>query len=66
MAIGLMTWAYPRLTDWMIRGLTLTYSLLPFIGTAVALSTINIRGMIPFFCAVFLAVTVLIRFIRDM
>ena len=66
MGIALMTWAYPRLADWMIRGLTLTYSLLPLIGTAVALSTINIRGMIPVFCAVFLAVTVLIRFIRDM
>jgi PTS system mannose-specific IIC component len=66
MAIALMTWAYPRLADWMIRGLTLTYSLLPLIGTAVALSTINIRGMIPVFCAVFLATTVLIRFIRNM
>ena len=66
MGIALITWAYPRLADWMIRGLTLTYSFLPFIGAAVALSTINIRGMIPVFCAVFLAVTVLIRFIRDM
>ena len=64
--IALMTWIYPRLTDWMIRGLTLTYSFLPLIGTAVALSTINIRGMIPVFCAVFLVMTVLIRFIRNM
>jgi len=49
----------------MIHGLTLTYSLLPFIGIAVALSTINIRGMVPVFCAVFLIMTALIRFIRD-
>ena len=63
--IALMTWAYPRLADWTIRGLTLTYSLLPLIGTAVALSTINIRGTVPVFCAVFLTVTVIIRFIRD-
>jgi len=63
--IVLITWAYPRLADWTIRGLTLTYSLLPFIGTAVALSTINIRGTVPVFCAVFLAVTVIIRLIRD-
>jgi mannose PTS system EIIC component len=66
MGIALMTWTYPRLTDRMIHGLILAYSLLPLIGTAVALSTINIRGMIPVFCAVFLVVTVFIRFIRDM
>lgn len=63
--IGVMIWAYPRLADWTIRGLTLTYSLLPFIGTAVALNTINIRGTVPVFCAVFLAVTVIIRLFRD-
>ena len=63
--IALITWAYPRLAGWMIRGLTLAYSLLPFIGTAVALNTINIRGTVPVFCAVFLAATVIIRFIRD-
>lgn len=63
--ISIMTWAYPRLADWTIRGLTLTYSLIPFIGTAVALNTINIRGTVPVFCAVFLAVTVIIRFVRD-
>lgn len=63
--IGVMTWAYPRFADWTIRGLTLTYSLIPFIGTAVALNTINIRGTVPVFCAVFLAVTVIIGFIKD-
>lgn len=63
--IFLLTWAYPRLASWAIRGLTLTYSLIPFIGTAVALSTSNLRGTIPIFCAFFLAMTVIIRFIRD-
>lgn len=63
--IGVMVWAYPRLADGAIRGLTLTYSLLPLIGTAVALSTINIRGKVPVFCAVFLAATVIIRLFRD-
>jgi mannose PTS system EIIC component len=63
--IAIMTWAYPRLPDWTIRGLTLTYSLLPLIGTAVALSTIHIRGTIPVFCAVFLAATVIIHYFRD-
>jgi PTS system mannose-specific IIC component len=63
--IAVMIWTYPRLADWTIRGLTLTYSLLPLIGTAVALNTIHIRGTVPVFCAVFLAVTVIIRIFRD-
>lgn len=63
--ISLIIWAYPRLADWMISGLTLSYSFLPFIGTAVALNTINIRGTVPVFCAVFLAVTVIIGLVRD-
>jgi mannose PTS system EIIC component len=63
--IAVMTWAYPRLPDWTIRGLALTYSFLPLIGTAVALSTIHIRGTVPVFCAVFLAVTVIIHYFRD-
>ena len=53
-AVITLTWAYPRLAGWAIRGLTLTYGLIPLIGVAVALQTISIRGAVPIVCAVFL------------
>ena len=63
--ITAMSWLYPRFAPFVIRGLTLLYSLLPLLGAAVALNTINIRGMVPIFCAVFLAATVVLGLIRS-
>jgi len=63
--IAAMAWLYPRLASFVIRGLTLLYNLLPFLGAAVALNTINLRGTVPIFCAVFLAATVVLGFIRN-
>ena len=34
------------------------------IGAAVALNTINLRGTLPIFCAVFLVMTVILHYIR--
>jgi PTS system mannose-specific IIC component len=65
LGVGAMTWAYPRLTPWMIRGLNLVYGLIPLIGAAVALNTINLRGKLPIFCAVFLMMTVVLHYIRN-
>ena len=62
--IGVMTWVYPRFTPWIIRGLNLVYGLIPLIGAAVALNTINLRGTLPIFCAVFLMMTVILHYIR--
>jgi mannose PTS system EIIC component len=62
--IGVMTWVYPRLTPWILRGLNLVYGLIPLIGAAVALNTINLRGTLPIFCAVFLIMTVILHYIR--
>jgi mannose PTS system EIIC component len=62
--VGAMTWVYPRLTPWLIRGLNLVYGLIPLIGTAVALHTVNLRGALPIFCAVFLMMTVILHYIR--
>lgn len=59
-----ITWVYPRLAPWMVRGLILLYALLPLIGAAVALSTIHLRKTVPLFCASFLAATVLIGWLR--
>jgi len=63
--IPAMTWIYPRLAPQIIRGLTLLYSFFPLLGAAVALNTINLRGVIPIFCAAFLCVTAFIGFIRS-
>ncbi len=65
LGIAAITWLYPRLAPFVIRGLTLLYSLIPLLGAAVALSTINLRGTVPIFCAVFLAATVVIGFLRS-
>jgi PTS system mannose-specific IIC component len=64
-AIPAITWIYPRLAPQIIRGLTLLYGFIPLLGAAVALNTINIRGVIPIFCAAFLCVTAIISFIRS-
>jgi mannose PTS system EIIC component len=62
--VGAMTWLYPRLTPWPLRGLSLVYGLIPLIGTGVALNTINLRGALPVFCAVFLVATVILHYVR--
>jgi mannose PTS system EIIC component len=63
--IPAMTWAYPRLAPPVIRGLTLLYGICPLLGAAVALNTVNIRGVVPIFCATFLCVTAIISFFRN-
>ena len=65
LGVGAMTWGYPRLAPWIIRGLDLLYGLIPLIGAAVALNTVNVRGKLPIFCAVFLAMTVVLHYIRS-
>ena len=63
--IPAMTWLYPCLAPQIVRGLKLLYGLFPLLGAAVALNTINIRGVVPIFCATFLCVTAIIGFIRS-
>ncbi len=63
--IPAITWIYPRLAPQIIRGFTLLYGFIPLLGAAVALNTINIRGVIPIFCAAFLCATAIIGFIRS-
>ena len=63
--IPAMTWIYPRLAPQIIRGLTLLYGLFPLLGAAVALNTVNIRGVVPIFCAAFLCMSAVIGFIRS-
>jgi mannose PTS system EIIC component len=63
--VGIITWIYPRLAPWIIRGLDLVYGFIPLIGTAIALNTIHLRGALPIFCGVFLAGTLILRYIRS-
>jgi len=65
LVIHAMTWLYPRLAPPIIRGLTLLYGFLPLLGAAVALNTINVRGIVPIFCASFLCATVIIGLMRN-
>jgi len=64
--IALLSWGYPRLPGFMSRGLEILYGVLPLIGCAVALQTISVRGALPVFCGIFLAVTVMIALMRGM
>jgi PTS system mannose-specific IIC component len=64
LGVGAMTWVYPRLAPWAIRGLSLVYGMLPLIGAAVAFNAVNLRGALPIFCAVFLMMTVILQYIR--
>ena len=61
--IALITCTYTRIEPWGIRGLQLIYALLPVLGIAVTLNTIRLRGALPVFCGIFLAVTVIIRYL---
>jgi PTS system mannose-specific IIC component len=63
--IAAMTRIYPHLAPFVVRGLTLVYSLFPLLGVAVALNTIKLRGTVPIFCAVFLVATVIIELVRS-
>lgn len=65
LVIHAMTWLFPRLGAPVTRGLTLLYGFIPLLGAAVALNTINVRGVIPIFCAAFLCAAALIGFLRS-
>jgi mannose/fructose/N-acetylgalactosamine-specific phosphotransferase system component IIC len=51
-------WVFPAITDQALSSLKYVYSFLPLLGIAVALNTINLRGMMPVFCGIFLILAV--------
>jgi PTS system mannose-specific IIC component len=55
-------WIYPQLTSAILKMLKMIYYFLPFLGIAVALNTIKLRGAIPVFCAIFLIIAVSLEF----
>jgi PTS system mannose-specific IIC component len=64
LGVAVLTWGYPRLTGFIVRGLDILYGILPLLGCAVALHTMKLRGAVPLFCAAFLAATAGIAFYR--
>ncbi|MEN6469024.1 MAG: PTS sugar transporter subunit IIC [Smithella sp.] len=60
--IPALIWIYPKLPAPTHTMLSLTYYFLPLLGIAVAMNTIKLRGAIPIFCAIFLAVAAAMEF----
>lgn len=60
--IPMLIWLYPKLPAEINAMLSLTYYFLPLLGIAVAINTIKLRGAIPVFCAIFLAIAVALEF----
>jgi len=48
----------------VMKALLIVYFLLPVLGVGVALNTIHIRGAIPFFCGLFLALNLVLEMLR--
>jgi PTS system mannose-specific IIC component len=58
----LAAWFFPLLPQFFMKALTLCYYFLPLLGVAVAIRTVKRQGMVAFFCAVFVAVLVIMEF----
>ena len=58
----LAAWMFPLLPEFFRKALTLCYYFLPLLGVAVAIRTVKRQGMVAFFCAVFVAVLVMLEF----
>jgi mannose PTS system EIIC component len=58
-----LIWIYPLLSTLLLKALTITYFLLPVIGVAVALNTINHLKTIQVFSALFLTFTLILQLI---
>lgn len=64
--IALLSFSYPLLPGWSIRGLELFHPMIPLVGTAVALNSINARGALPVFSGAFLLGSFLFHYLKEM
>jgi PTS system mannose-specific IIC component len=60
LGIMILVTVYPILPDAARKTLTLAYFFMPILGIAVAITTINLRGMVPIFFAIYLAVIIVL------
>jgi len=59
--VVILKWAFPLLPERALKALAYTYSFIPILGIAVALSTIKLRGAVPLFAGIFLLATLVMR-----
>ena len=59
--VAFLEWVFPLLSEKMLRALVYTYSVIPLVGVAVALSTIKLRGAVPLFAGIFLITAMLMK-----
>jgi len=52
--VAILIWVFPVLPEKVLKGLSYTYSFIPIVGVAVALSAIKLRGAVPLFAGIFL------------
>ena len=60
LSIMILIMVYPVLPAVAQKTLTLTYFFMPILGIAVGINTINLRGMVPIFFAVYLVVIIVL------
>ncbi len=61
--VMILEWVFPLLSYRLLKALGYTYSFIPVLGIAVALNTIKLRGAVPVFAGVFLAVALIMGII---
>ena len=64
LGVALLTLIFPLLPPACATALTMTYFSFPLLGVAAGLTTINLRGAVPIFCAVFLTASMLLELIH--
>jgi len=57
----ILKWGFPLLPERVLKALLYTYSFIPVLGIAVALSTIKLRGAVPLFAGIFLLATLVME-----
>lgn len=57
--VNLLLYIFPLLPMAVVNALSLIFIALPLLGVAAGLNTINLKGAIPVFCAIFLSISLL-------
>jgi mannose PTS system EIIC component len=57
--VNVLLYAFPRLPEAVVNALSLIFIVLPLLGVAAGLNTINLKGAIPMFSALFLSLSLL-------
>ncbi|HLA28438.1 MAG TPA: PTS sugar transporter subunit IIC [Syntrophales bacterium] len=55
---------FPLLPSAILRALSLSYFFLPVLGVAAGLNTVNLKGAVPIFCALFLVITLILELLH--